>query len=76
MEGLAGVTASDVSTGGVTVSVVEPLIEPEVALMVVVPAPVLVACPCVPEALLIVATAVFDELHVTVVVRSCVLLSL
>ena len=55
---------------------VPPLIEPEVAVIVVLPVVRVVAWPCVPAALLIVATAVFDELHTAVVVRSCVLPSL
>ena len=59
----------EVSTGAVTVSVVDPLMEPEVAVMVVLPVARAVACPCVPAVLLTVATAVFDELHATVVVR-------
>src|SRR5271157_6632689 len=37
IEGLTGVTAIDTSTGAVTVSPVEPLIEPEPALMVALP---------------------------------------
>lgn len=49
-----------------------PLIAPIVAVMVVGPAPRVVAAPVV----LIVATVVFDELHVTELVRSAVLLSL
>jgi hypothetical protein len=44
--------------------------------MVVVPVATLVARPRLPPALLIVATPVEDELHVTAVVRSCVELSL
>ena len=76
IEGLAGVTPIDVKTAGVTVKVVPPLIEPEVAVIVVLPVVRVVAWPCVPATLLIVATAVFDELHPAVVVRSCVLPSL
>src|SRR5438105_270273 len=76
IEGLAGVTASPVRTGAVTVSVVEPLIGPEVAVIVVLRVATLVATPWLPEELLMVATPVFDELHSAVVVRSWVLLSL
>ena len=50
---------------------VEPLIEPELPLIAVVPAPALVARPAV----LIVATLGVEEVHVAVAVRSCVLLS-
>ena len=60
----------------VTFRVVEPLIEPELAVMFVVPAPALVASPCVPAALLMVATVVTDEAHMAVVVRSCLVPSL
>jgi hypothetical protein len=59
-----------------TVRVVEPLIVPEAAVIVVVPAPVAVAKPWEPEVLLIVATAVADELQVAVLVKFCVLPSL
>jgi hypothetical protein len=55
-----------------TVSPVDPMIDPDVARIVVLPAATPVASP----ALLIVAAAVFVELHVTVLVRFCVLLSL
>ena len=55
-----------------TVRVVDPLIDPEVARMVVLPG----ATPDVNPVLLIVATAVFVELQVTELVRFCVLLSL
>ena len=56
----------------VTVTVVLPLTAPETALMVAVPALTAVASPLE----LIVATAVFDEDHVAVLVRSWVVLSL
>src|SRR5207247_9688111 len=58
------------------VSVVLPETPPKVAVIVVVPAATDVARPCDPPALLIVATAVLDELQATWVVRSCVVLSL
>ncbi len=72
MLGLAGVTAMDTSVAGVTVMVVEPVVPPEVAVIVVEPAATEVASPFEPAALLIVATAVADELQVTAVVRFCV----
>lgn len=59
-----------------TVSFADPVMDPEVAVMVAEPAAIPVAVPCIPAALLIVATAVLDELHVTEVVRFCVLPSL
>ena len=71
MLGLVGVIASETSVAGVTVRVVEPDTLPEIAVIVVVPAPNEVANP----ALLVVATTVSDEFHVTVAVRSCVVLS-
>src|SRR5580765_4337287 len=77
IEGFGGVTANDCNVGGgVTVSTVEPVIVPEVALIVVVPAATPVARPWVPLVLLIVATPVSDEAHVTDVVRFWVLPSL
>ena len=59
-----------------TVSVVEPETAPEVAVIVEVPCVRQVASPCVPLVLLMVATAVLEELQVAVVVRFCVLPSL
>ena len=70
--GFAGVTATDTSVAAFTVSVVLPEMEPEVARIVVEPAPTAVARPAV----LIVATAPVEELHVAVLVRSCVVPSL
>ena len=72
IEELAGVTAMDTRAGGITVRFVEPLIAPEVAEIVVVPAPAPVAKPV----LLMVAAAVFVELQLTELVRFCVLPSL
>lgn len=54
---------------GVTVSVVEPTIAPDVAVMVVVPTPTAVASP----AALIVAAEEEDEAQIAVLVKSCVL---
>jgi len=60
-----GVTAREVNTGGVTVSIADPLIVPEVAVIVAVPCATLVARPL----LLTVATLVADDVQVTVLVR-------
>jgi len=64
MERLAGITAIE-TRGLVTVSVVVPLMLLDLAVMVEVPGPTAVTRPCVPALLLMVATAVEDELHVT-----------
>ena len=72
MDGSAGVMAIEASTAAVTVRVVEPEIEPEVAVIFVVPVARLLASPFVPVLLLIVATVAADELHCTMVVRFCV----
>ncbi len=68
-EALAGVTESDVKTAAVTVSVAEPVIAPDLAVMVVVPGASVVANPVA----LILATVVADEFHSAVLVRFCVL---
>lgn len=73
---LDGLTAMDVTVAEVTVSVVEPVIDPDVAVIDVVPALSAFASPCVGFELLMVATAVFDEAHVTLLVMFCVLPSL
>jgi hypothetical protein len=62
---VAGVTEIEVSTAAVTVSVAEPLIAPDVAVMVAVPWATLVASPL----LLTVATDVAEEIQVAVLVR-------
>jgi hypothetical protein len=72
IKGFAGVTEIETNTGAVTVRFVEPLMEPDVAEIVVEPVPTPVASP----PLVIVATAVFVEPQVTELVRFCVLLSL
>jgi hypothetical protein len=69
MEGFAGVTAIDTSAGAVTVSVVEPVILPSVALIVDVP----VFTPFAKPPAVIVATPGAEDPHVTVLVRFCVL---
>ena len=66
---MAGVTAMETSTAGVTVSVVEPEIPPKVAVAVVLPAPTLFASPAAE----IVAIVVSVVLHRTEVVMSRVL---
>src|SRR6185369_1385086 len=65
-----------IGAAAVTVRTVEPVTAPEVALMVVVPVATPVARPWLPLVLLIVATPVSDDAHVTEVVRSWVLPSL
>ena len=64
MERLAGVTAIEIR-GLVTVSVVAPVTLLDLAVIVDVPGPTAVTKPCVPALVLIVATLVEDELHVT-----------
>lgn len=76
MLGIAGVTATDTTIAGVTVSPVEPLTPPTAAPMVVCPVPALLACPWLGDVLLTLATAVLDELHVADAVTSSVLPSL
>ena len=75
MLALAGVIAMDTRVAEVTVSVVEPDILSDVAVIVVEPAATEVANPLEPATLLMAATAALDEFQVTVVVRSCVVLS-
>jgi hypothetical protein len=72
MVGIAGVTAIETKIAGVTVSVLEPLIAPEVAAMLVLPTATLVASPCA-LTLAMVESAV---LQVTAFVRFRVLPSL
>ena len=69
MAGIAGVTAIDTSTAGLTVRVVVPVIEPDVAVALVLPTLALAATPCA-------LTLVIDTsavLHDTVFVMSSVL---
>jgi hypothetical protein len=75
MAGLVGVIARDISIAGFTVRLVVPEMLPDVALIVAEPAVTDVARPFEPAALLMVATAVLDELQVTDAVRFCVVLS-
>ena len=71
-DAIAGVTEIEVSTGAVTVNVAEPLIVPEVAVIVAVPWAALVASP----PLLTVAVDVAEEVQIAVPVRFCVVLLL
>lgn len=75
MLGFFGVIARDTSVAGVTVSDVDPETLPKAALIVVAPAASDVARPLEPAVLLMVAMDVVDELQVTEVVRSWVVLS-
>jgi hypothetical protein len=70
--GFAGVTAIDCNVAAVTVRTVEPLIAPDVALIVDVPTPAPVASP---DALIVAVVVVPDD-QVTVEVRFCVVPSL
>jgi hypothetical protein len=63
----------ETSVGPETVSEVDEVIVFEVAVIVAVPCPALVARPLVPVVLLTFATFAFDVAHVTTVVMSCVL---
>jgi hypothetical protein len=73
IDGVAGVTAIDTSAAEVTVSRVDPLIAPDVAVIVAVPSPTLVANPIVAPVVPIVAVVGVSELHCTVLLMSCVL---
>jgi hypothetical protein len=68
IDALPGLTDIDTRTGAVTATLAEPLMVPEVAVIVVVPGVTLVAYPL----LFTVAIAVADEVHVTMLVRGCV----
>jgi hypothetical protein len=73
IEEFSGDNAMEDSATALTVSVVEPVIDPSVAVMVVCPVRTLVASPFVPAALLIVATAGVVDVQVTAPVMFCVL---
>jgi hypothetical protein len=64
------------NAAALTVSVVEPEMDPDVAVMVVWPVLTLVASPLLPAVLLMVAIAMALDVHVTVPVMFCVLPSL
>ncbi len=66
MSGLEGVTAMEVRVAEVTVRVVFPETLPKVAVTMLAPAETAVTSPL----LLMVATVVFEEFHVTCEVRS------
>ena len=63
--GTAGVTVIESNVAGVTVKIVEPLMDPDVAVIVLCPVATLVACPTLGAVLLIVATAGAELLQVT-----------
>src|ERR1700722_11947016 len=75
IDGFWGLTTTTCSETALTVNIVEPFTAPSAALIVEVPFATALANPFVPAVLLIVAIPVLLELHVTVVVRFCVLLS-
>ncbi len=75
MLGLVGEIARETSVAGVIVSVVDPDMLPNVAVIVVVPAAPETAKPLEPAALLMAATPAADVLQATAVVRFCVVLS-
>ena len=64
-------TAMLTSEAKVTVRFVDELIDPDVAMIEVVPMAALVARPWLPCVLLMTAIFGFEELHVTAVVMSC-----
>src|SRR6266436_6301902 len=69
IEGFAGVTDIDTTVGATTVRIAERNTDAKLAPIAVLPCVMLVANP----ALLMVATAVDEELQLTVPVKSCVL---
>jgi hypothetical protein len=62
---LAGVTVRETRMGATTLNAVEPDTEPELAVIVAFPSPALVARPADPGLLLMMATEMGLELHVT-----------
>ncbi len=69
MEAFAGVTAMESMVAGVTVRLLEPLMDPELAVIVAFPTAVAMTSPVAET----VAVAVGEEFHIAVLVRSCVL---
>jgi hypothetical protein len=67
---LVGFTAIETRAAGVTTNVVEPWIEPRLALITAEPLATLVAEPWLPTLLLMVAIAGVSELHWTLAVTS------
>jgi hypothetical protein len=76
MLGIAGVTVIETRAAGVTVSVLDPLMLPELAMIVVWPRDRLTAWPTLGAAPFTVATPVADEFQATEFVMSRVLPSL
>jgi len=70
MIGFVGVTDSDTSVAGVTVSTVDPETLPNAAMIVVDPEATDVADPLEPAVLLMVAAVIVDELQLTDAVKS------
>jgi methylglyoxal synthase len=75
IDGAAGVTAIETNVAAVTVSVVLPLTPPKVAVITLLPVFTEDASPSLPPAFEIVAVAVVADVHVTAVVRFCVVVS-
>ena len=73
IDGLCGLIAIDTSAAAVTVTVVDPVTEPDVAVIVAVPSPSLLANPALAGSLLIVAVPGVSDDHVTVPVMFCTL---
>lgn len=71
MDGLCGLTSMAAKIALVTVRLPDPVTVPTVALMTVLPLPVLVTIPLLPEVLLTVATLGTDELQCAELVTSC-----
>jgi hypothetical protein len=69
MDAFAGVTAMESMVAGVTVRLLEPLMDPELAVIVTLPTAIAVTSPVAET----VAVAVAEESQVAVLVRSCVL---
>jgi len=71
-EATGGVTAIEINTAGVIVNWVDPDLLPNVAVIDAEPAAIVVTSPFEPAALLMAATDVAEEPHVTAVVRFCI----
>jgi hypothetical protein len=72
MDGLCGLTSMAAKIAFVTVRLPDPVTVPDLARMTVLPLPMLVAIPLLPEVLLTVATLGTDELQWAELVMSCV----
>lgn len=64
----AGLTAIEVSVGGVTMRIVEPVTDPETAVIIVCPGAIVAPRPV----LLMPAMVTSEDAHITADVRSCV----